>query len=199
MKVELSGKFRVDETMIKCDREYKWFWEIIDNEIKFLVATHLSGERTIEEVIKLFKQAKERSAKRPKRIVVDGLWAYGKGFKKVFYSRYREHKVEFVRRAGIRARETNNVVERLHGTLKDRLKPLRGLKSEETAKIWLDGWFVYYNFLRPHLSLKGKTPAEACGIDLKIENGWEGLIREATYYQTKLTRFVSNNVVVDVQ
>jgi transposase-like protein len=60
--------------------------------------------------------------------VVDGLWAYEKGFKKVFYSRYKEHRVEFVKRAGIRARETNNVVERLHGTLKDRLKPLRGLK-----------------------------------------------------------------------
>ena len=31
-------------------------------------------------------------------------------------------------------RETNNVVERLHGTLKDRIKPLRGLKSEETVR-----------------------------------------------------------------
>ena len=164
-----------------------------------MVATHLSGERTIEEVIKLFKQAKERSIKRPKRIVVDGLWAYEKGFKKVFYSRYKEHKVEFVRKAGIRARETNNVVERLHGTLKDRLKPLRGLKSEETAKIWLDGWFVYYNFLRPHLSLKGKTPAEACGINLKIENGWKDLIREATFYQTKLTRFVSDDAKIQTQ
>jgi len=30
LKIELSGKFHVDETMIKCDREYKWFWEIID-------------------------------------------------------------------------------------------------------------------------------------------------------------------------
>jgi len=66
------------------------------------------------------------------------------------------------------------------------------LKSEETAKVWLDGWFVYYNFLRPHLNLKGKTPAEACRFDLNIENGWEDLIREATYYQTKLTKFVSN-------
>ncbi len=59
LKFELSGNFHVDETMIKCDGEYKWFWEIIDNETKFLVGTHLSGERTIEEVIKLFKQAKE--------------------------------------------------------------------------------------------------------------------------------------------
>ncbi len=31
----------------------------------------------------------------------------------------KEYRVEFVRKAGIRARETNNVVERLHGTLKD--------------------------------------------------------------------------------
>jgi len=30
-----------------------------------------------------------------------------------------------VRRVGIKERETNNVVERLQGTLKDRLKPLR--------------------------------------------------------------------------
>ena len=76
-------------------------------------------------------------------------------------------------RAEIRARETNNVVERLHGTLKDRLKPLRCFESEETAKIWLDCWFVHYNLLRPHLSLKGKMPAEACGIDLNIENSWK--------------------------
>lgn len=91
------------------------------------------------------------------------------GFKKVFYSRCKEHRVEFVRKAGMKARETNNVVERLHGTLKDRLKPLRGLKSEKTAEVWVDGWFVHYNLLRSHLSLKGKTPAEACGIDLKMD------------------------------
>jgi len=45
--------------------------------------------------------------------------------------------------------------------------------------IWLDGWFVYYNFLKPYLSLKGKTSAEACGINLKIKNSWEDLIKEA--------------------
>jgi len=61
------------------------------------------------------------------------LRAYEKGFKKVFYSRYKEHRVKFVRRTEIKAGETNNVVER---NLKDRLKHLRGLKSEKTAKIW---------------------------------------------------------------
>jgi len=105
----------------------------------------------------------------------------------------------WLRRVGIRVRETNNVVERLHGTLKGRLKPLRDLKTEETAKIWLDNWFVYYNFLRPHLSFRGKTSAEACGINLKLENSWENLIRKATYYQTKLTRFVSTETGTQVQ
>jgi len=52
-------------------------------------------------------------------LAVDGLWAYEKAFKKVFYSRYKEHRVEFVRRAGIKARETNNIVGRLHETLKE--------------------------------------------------------------------------------
>jgi len=45
----------------------------------------------------------------------------------------------------------------------------------------------------------GKTPAEACGIDLKIEKSWKDLIREAIYHQTKLTRFVSNGALMKIQ
>ena len=82
--------------------------------------------------------------------------------RKFFYSRHKEYRVEFMRKAEIRARETNNIVERLHGTLKDRLKVMRGLKNEETAEIILSGWFVFYNFIRPHESLKGKTPIGRC-------------------------------------
>jgi len=29
-------------------------------------------------------------------------------------------------------------------------------------------WFIYHNFLRPYLSLKGKTPAEACEVRSNI-------------------------------
>ena len=43
----------------------------------------------------------------------------------------KKHKVEFVRRAWIRPRETSSIVERLHGTLKDRLKVMRGLKQQK--------------------------------------------------------------------
>jgi hypothetical protein len=49
----------------------------------------------------------------------------------------------------------------------------------------LDGWFVYYNFLRPHQSLNGKTPAEVSKIGLNPETSWKELINLATINQTR--------------
>jgi len=76
---------------------------------------------------------------------------------------------------------TNNVIERLHGTLKDRLKVTRGLENGEEL---LKGWFVHYNFVRPHQGLNGKTPAEIAGIDLNLNDGWGDLIELATRHKT---------------
>jgi hypothetical protein len=81
-----------------------------------------------------------------------------------------------VQRVGIRARETNNIVERLHETVKERVKPMRGFKNEDSARIILEGYVANYNYARPHMSLKGKTPAEEAGIEVK---GWKQLIENA--------------------
>jgi hypothetical protein len=67
-----------------------------------------------------------------------------------------------------------------HCTLKDRLKPARGLKEEEKVRALLDGWVVHYNYMRKHQTLKGRTPAEASGIEMK--NDWNVLVKEATRY-----------------
>src|SRR5690606_13301448 len=96
------------------------------------------------------------------------------------YSRYKANRVELVKRVGIQARTTNNIVERLHGTLKDRLRPMRGLKNIEASKILLDGYVVNYNYVRKHQTIK-KTPAQAAGI--QITNGWSELIDRATQDQ----------------
>ena len=71
------------------------------------------------------------------------------------------------------------MVERLNGTVRARTKTMRGLDNEQTA--FVEGFQNYYNFLRPHMSLEGKTPAEEAGIDLKLEgNRWESIIRQAS-------------------
>ncbi len=75
---------------------------------------------------------------------------------------------------------SNNVIERFHNTLKERIKIMRGFGSEKGAENVLDGFVIQYNFMRPHTTLRGKTPAQAAGMDLPIEHGWGDFIQWAT-------------------
>lgn len=38
---------------------------------------------------------------------------------------------------------------------------------------------IYYNFIRPHQALKGKTPAEAAGVGVNGENKWMELLKRS--------------------
>ena len=72
-------------------------------------------------------------------------------------------------------------MERLHNTIREREKIMRGMKSEETAKTLMDGFRDYYNFLRPHMGIEGQTPVEAAGIDLELgRNRMKNLIKRST-------------------
>ncbi|MDI6904516.1 MAG: integrase core domain-containing protein [Candidatus Bathyarchaeia archaeon] len=74
----------------------------------------------------------------------------------------------------------NNIVERLQGTIRERDKVMRGMDGEITGQDLINGLRIYYNFIRPHMSLNGKTPAEEAGINLKLEgNKWLALIEKA--------------------
>ncbi len=57
-------------------------------------------------------------------------------------------------------------------------KVMRGLKSTNTPILM--GYQIYYNYFRPHEALKGKTPAEKCGIVIEGENKWKTLIQNAS-------------------
>jgi len=41
------------------------------------------------------------------------------------------------------------------------------------------GQMVYYNFVRPHMTLNGKTHAQVAGIGLKEPNKWMELLTKA--------------------
>lgn len=69
---------------------------------------------------------------------------------------------------------TNNRIERLNGTLRERVKVQRGWKSK-TSQI-AEGQRIGYNFVKPHMALNGQTPAAAAGIDVK---GWKELLQKA--------------------
>ncbi len=69
-------------------------------------------------------------------------------------------------------------MERLNGEIRDREKTMRGLKKVDTPI--LKGYQIYHNYLRPHEALNGKTPAQACGIEVEGNNKWITIIQNAS-------------------
>jgi putative transposase len=114
---QLSGLWHEDETMLSCEGRSIWFWEMIDEDTRFMVASHLSNTRTFEDTVSIFKKGVEQSKVRPRTVFVDGSFVYGSAFNKVFYTMRKDTRPELIRRVGIRAVHNQNVVERLHSTL----------------------------------------------------------------------------------
>ena len=69
-------------------------------------------------------------------------------------------------------------MERLNGEFRDREKVMRVIKKEDS--ILFDGYQIYHNYIRPHMSLENKTPAELCGIEIKGDNKWRTLIQHSS-------------------
>jgi hypothetical protein len=68
---------------------------------------------------------------------------------------------------------------RIDGEVKDREKVVRGLKKSDTPI--LKGYQIFHNYIRPHSAFEGRTPADACGIDMGDQNKWMTLIQNASH------------------
>jgi transposase-like protein len=175
----LSGKYHHDETEIRVNGKGQFVWQTLDQESRYIVAHLLSDGRTTEDAKKVFQMGKDKQ--KPIVLFTDGSLSYDNAFYAVFDTPFKSSTTEWIRRVGIRARETNNIVERAHSTLKMRCLPMRGLKGERAASELLDGYFINYNYCRKHQAIK-KTPAEAAGQTIK---GWKQLIEKATESKTQ--------------
>jgi len=56
-------------------------------------------------------------------------------------------------------------------------------KIESTPIV--DGHRLYYNYIKPHESLDGKTPSEMAGITIEGDNKWLTLMKTSLWYQKK--------------
>ena len=174
----LSDVWVADETVVDIWGEQYWFWDIIDTETRFLIASHLSKTRTMNDAIDLFSTAKAKSKIRPRLIITDKLGIYHGAFNKVFYTRYKEGHVEHLTSRGFRSPVNTNLIERFHGAVKQRYKVMRDLKEPYSASVLLDGFVTHYNFLLEHSYLGYTTPAMVSGIGEGIYN-WGDLIELA--------------------
>jgi len=161
-----------DETVVDIDGRNIWFWDIIDTKTRFLIASHMSYSRTTKDAEALMRQAYIRTGKAPRVIYTDKLRAYLDGIELTFGAD-TQHK----RGSPFNVEVNTNLIERFHGTIKSRTKVMRGLHTVESARLFLDGWLVHYNFFRPHMSLKDMTPAQAAGIHFPFRN-WKDVTEQ---------------------
>jgi len=61
---------------------------------------------------------------------------------------------------------------------------MKGLKDEPTARTIIDGFRIYYNFIRPHMALNGKTPPQKAQIAVDSSQNWLSLIKKASKQRT---------------
>ncbi len=178
LQPQLGDIWHADEMKIKTKRDdWSWLWNVMDSQTRFLIANLVTKKREVEDAQGLFKEA--RQSGKPELLITDGLQSYHKAFNREFYG--NDRACEHVRAEGLTARSNNNKVERLHNTVRERTKVMRGLHNDKTASAFNDGFKAYYNFIRPHQALNGKTPAEVAGIDLKLgKNRWEGIIQKSS-------------------
>ena len=108
----------------------------------------------------------EKAAKRanqvPKVVITDKLASYFDGVELAFGA-----DTKHIAAKRLTSSPGTQLIERLHGTLKDRTKVMRSFMRKGTAKVVTDGWGCHYDFFRPHSALKGKTPAEAANAPFK--------------------------------
>jgi transposase-like protein len=184
--IQTSGVYHADEIYVKCDGEQNYFFDLIDAESRFLVATFYDKEKGLHGAKGLFNITKKR-AEKPISVYTDGLPAYMNVIPKTWYS-LKGKKGEEVEHIRIIDQHDyrNNIIERVQGTLRERIKVMRGFKNPKSAQAILELLTVWYNFIRVHQGI-GSTPAEKAGITLNLgQNKWLGLI-----YRSKIAN-ISN-------
>lgn len=149
----------------------------IDNDTRYWIAQQVATNKGTDDVRPLLHDAQEVTGTKPRTFITDGAQNFGEAFTKE-YQTNRANSPVHISHIHLQGDHNNNRMERMNGELRDREKVMRGLKNTETTPI-LKGLQIYHNYLRPHMGLKGMTPAEAAGIRIEGSNPWITLIQNA--------------------
>lgn len=111
-------------------------------------------------------------------MITDGARNFHQAYRKEFWAKEVSERAIHIQHIHFKRDMNNNKMERMNGEFRDREKVMRGIKKDDS--VMFDGYQMFHNYLRPHMGLEGKTPAEKCGIQIKGNNKWITLIQNAS-------------------
>ena len=157
-----------------------WLINAIDVKNRFLVCSNYAKHRSQNEIKNVLSSIKSKTDK-VKIIQTDGLTAYDNVIKKSwgYDNHLRKYKIEHKVKTQLKGEGFNVWVERLHNSIRQRTQNFRGFHgSINSAYNLMKGYEIYYNFIRKHEALKGKTPSDlATNIKFETDNRWLELIK----------------------
>jgi putative transposase len=142
--------------MINGVKHYIWF--IIDSETRFILGYHLSPHRDSPQAFSLMNSVK--SLGKPRSIVSDRYSAYEVPVKSIF------DDTSHIRVESFKDDISNNIIESFHHQFKAWYRTKQGFNSFASANNLISMFVFFFNFVRPHSSLDGLTPAQVAGLKL---------------------------------
>jgi transposase-like protein len=174
---QVSDTWRADELFLKVKGNMKYLYAMMDNDTRFWLAQEVADTKGTADIRPLFKQAKIKAGKKPHTLITDGAFNFESAFREEFRREREALTIQHIRHVRMSGDLNNNRMERFNGELRDREKVTRNLKKTDTPI--LAGMQIFHNYVRPHMALDGKTPAEKAGIEVRGENKWITIIQNA--------------------
>jgi transposase-like protein len=175
---QVSDTWRADELFLKVKGNMKYLYALMDDQTRFWIAQEVADTKYTADIRPLFRFGRKIAGKQPKTLITDGAPNFHEAFAKEFWTQKLETRPEHIREIRLGGQVHNNKMERMNGEIRDRERVMRTLEKPDSPL--LSGIQIYHNYIRPHDGLKGKTPAEAAGVEVKGNDKWLTLIQNAS-------------------
>jgi transposase-like protein len=187
---QVPDTWATDELFLKVKGNMKYLYALMDGQTRFWIAQDVADTKYSADIRPLFRLGKKLARKQPKTLITDGTPNFDEAFMDEYWTSRVNSRPEHIRDIRFGAIH-NNKMERMNGEIRDRERCMRTLEKSDTPIP--TGYRIFHNYVRPHMALKGKTPAEAAGIRLDGVNKWITLIQNATVASTKRNEQTRNS------
>ena len=142
----VGDRWHVDETYVKVGGTWRYLFRAID-QFGQVIDVFVSPRRDTKAAHRFFEQAIGTTKVRPAEVTTDQAPVYPAVLEKLLPAAW--HRTD---------RYANNRIECDHGRLKVRLRPMRGLKQDRSARVVIAGHALVQSIRRGHYELAVEEP-----------------------------------------
>ena len=189
LRPRLGHRWHCDEVFFRILGLERWLFTVMDGRTRFIMSWDISHTKTGYRPLRLFLAARDLAGVDPWVFVTDGLDIFARAAGRAFRRRWGFRMVHIREVHTHNQLNFNNIIEKLNGEFKHRIKTARGFNPTPDRKAdrlpeggcpaLIRMMIIHHNFFRSHMGLDGRTPAEAAGITIHGEDKWVTMICNA--------------------